>query len=280
MNYDMIYKTLWPRLACWVYLLLGSFLYISGIQYQYTTDKHLKYNEIASYFQQLSLYSNASGSQQFGRYWKISNKGPQSRCWSPRSSVIISMTNSQFFINTLAQIESLKIHNLWECMEDRFIIIGIDSVTRDANCTTHRIKHCITATNIDYALSDFRMKDYYSIIYLKWDIAAIALQYFKFVFIFDADVALLQNPWKFIPTPLLSSCDMHFQVELRDTPMVNSGQMMFRRSGESMKVISYIKSKRKTPRRLDQSFVLDGVQLFNASLCRLDQDLFLGIHIQ
>lgn len=139
---------------------------------------------------------------------------------------------------------------------------------------------CVLGVKEDIPPSDFLHASYQAATFIKWRLLRTALGYFERVFIIDADVMLLRNPWPYVVTKMRPEFDLFTQSEeyyaKEDCGAKrNGGQLFAKKSSRSEKLIDWILQKESSA-ALDQDSINPAALAVNATVCSLDSDLFVG----
>lgn len=194
----------------------------------------------------------------------------------PDKSIIVTLTNSYTF--ELMIFSLIRLKKSTPEIGSTLVIVNMDHLSYEA-CSSLNYENCVLGVRHDLKPSDFKQSDYNSMIYCKWHIMKYALESFEFVFIFDTDVVIFRNPWTLVLHDI-DKYDLRYQLEDgrrkdgRESLLVNSGQMLFRRSEASLATIDYVISKesgdresgdRESGEQLDQDHVLEAANKSNAT---------------
>jgi hypothetical protein len=195
----------------------------------------------------------------------------------PKNSAIITMVNSFHSQLIYYQVQVLRNRGIFKHLVDSFYVVNLDLESYE-KCAFLKIKNCVKGS-VDNLIerSDYKTGAYQQIIFAKWHILKQALKTFEYVFFFDADVSLFDNPWGNVG--LDNFYDMQHQMELfGDSDSVNSGQMLFRKSNASLSLIDYVLSKENFTEmdRLDQDWVREAAEYASAKLAALPKQYFVG----
>lgn len=147
----------------------------------------------------------------------------------PKNSAIITFANEYHWGLVMRLIANLEAD-----VQSNIIVVTMDSVS---------FKYCEKLTHVDCVMgahdvpaSDFLRSSYVAITYFKWRIARDAIKIFDYVFILDADLVMVKNPWLAIK-PKINQYDTWYQ---KGKIVGNSGQLLFRASAATARYIDYV----------------------------------------
>jgi hypothetical protein len=247
-------------------------------------------------------------------FLKLKTSYNENSCGGSDERIIISYANEYHFPLILLQIYALRQSGVWECLRNEYALVGLDSAVVNNLCPKHGISNCMLGTRSrDFDASDFYENDYASIVYAKWEIVDAALDIFKYVFIFDADVAFLRNPWisitvgnyytemndddrglpqegllffkggyqalpQLLTEAALSDCDVAHQMNSRATLSVNGGQLLFINSTATRAFVKAVRGRSTDTSKDDQEHMRDIFDkgLTDARECFLHPDRYIG----
>jgi hypothetical protein len=214
-------------------------------------------------------------------------------CVIPDNTTLLTYTNAYHFSLLKMQRRGLSPSDR-ECVHSRFITGCMDEACLGL-CSDHSIPNCYLEhfrnfdTNKSELLnqaSDFRSKDYFKILMVKWQMLDDALQLgsgnVSAVFFFDADVLLLQNPFMHFD---YMKYDFRYQAEFAVddcTAGVNGGQLYVRNTDAGRQFLRNMMSQSQAILgagqygRLDQAYAVEAMRKAGATACALDKKKFIG----
>ena len=225
----------------------------------------------------------------------IKNASTSLDCVMPSSSVIISYSTRYNMDLILLRHKSMGTwgNRLKECLQRRLIIACLDSTCMEV-CHKNSIPNCVRLNLPVLPASDFGENAFNFITYLKYELILAALNIADHVLFIDADVLLFRNPWLDIYFDRnmssgkrggVSKYDFQYQREQGTSyscaGTVNGGQLYFRKTAKSIKVLEQMISNKtfiiESDNGLaDQDLLEKYVKLYNLSTCSLSPDLFRG----
>ena len=213
-----------------------------------------------------------------------------SLCFIPSDAIMFTYTNHHLFDLVVLQRTAMEIGQVRKCLESRFITLCLDKKCMEL-CNTHAIPNCVRIYLPSIPHADFAGKSYGYFTWIKHELMYEATKAANQIFFFDADVAILRNPWlevsygrdeltgQKIPGPY----DIQYQRErgVKEKGCggsVNSGQMYIRNSSAIQSYFHKLFEKKYeaviTRIRLDQDFVSDIVNMLK--YCTLPTKYFFG----
>lgn len=165
--------------------------------------------------------------QMFGETYqkKLQKESPN----FPTNSAIITFANEYHW-----ELVKRQIANLNEDVLSTYIIVAMD-IQCFKFCQKLKYVDCVLGANIDVPGADFLRPSYIAITYFKWHVAKDAIKIFDNVFILDADIVVMKNPWVPIMRQI-NKYDTWYQMGKK----INSGQLVFRSSPNTIKYIDYV----------------------------------------
>lgn len=197
------------------------------------------------------------------------------------TSAIIMYTNQYHFPLHLKQHTALQLTGAMPCVGSTLSTIAVDRASEKI-CTAFGMV-CVGGITRDLRRSNFKRGDFHAAGFLKWRIVKVALEVFQYVFMFDADVMLMGNPWPAV-LPELEDYDLRTQVEhgwqwkTCDAPR-NSGQLLVRRSNRTLALIDAILAREALPESpySDQDNINPAAAETGARVCQLPTGRFVGL---
>ena len=214
-----------------------------------------------------------------------------SDCSIPQNAIMFTYTNHNMFDLIVLQHKAMEVGNVRSCLESRFITICLDNKCMNL-CKNHSIPNCVRIVIPKIPHSDFGGKSYGFFTWIKHEFMYEATKVADQIFFFDADVAILRNPWLEISyardretgAKLFESLDMQFQRERGINykgcdGSANSGQLYIRNSTSIQNYFKKLFEKKYEiiikRIKLDQDYVQE-IAVTTLKYCTLPVKHFIG----